>query len=99
VAALRWYDAGKIGYALGGALPVIVLGPEPHQFGISEPPASLIGHDILLLAMPGDVSAITAAYAPYFKSLRPAPALTVVHHGDVLLVIPVLLGTDLLRAP
>jgi 4-amino-4-deoxy-L-arabinose transferase-like glycosyltransferase len=99
VAALRWYDAGKIGYALGGALPVTVFGPEPHQFGISTPPASLIGHDVLLLAMPGDVSAITEAYAPYFKSLRPAPALTVVHHGDVLLVIPVLLGTDLLRAP
>jgi 4-amino-4-deoxy-L-arabinose transferase-like glycosyltransferase len=99
VAALRWYDAGKIGYALGGALPVTVFGTEPHQFGISTPPASLIGHDVLLLAMPGDISAITKAYAPYFKSLGPGPVMTVVHHGDVLLVIPVLLGTDLLRAP
>jgi hypothetical protein len=99
VATLRWYDAGKIGYALRGAMPVTVFGPEPHQFGISTPPASLVGQNILLVAMPGDVSAITKQYAPYFQSLTPAPALTVSHNGDVLLVIPALLGKDLLRAP
>jgi 4-amino-4-deoxy-L-arabinose transferase-like glycosyltransferase len=99
VATLRWYDAGKIGYALRGALPVTVFGPQPHQFGISTPPASLIGHDILIMAMPGDVSAITAQYAPDFASIGPAPALTVTDHHAVLLVIPVLLGKNLLKAP
>jgi 4-amino-4-deoxy-L-arabinose transferase-like glycosyltransferase len=99
VATLRWYDAGKIGYALRGTLPVTVFGPEPHQFGISTPPASLIGRDVLIMAMPGDVSTITAQYAPDFKSISPAPALTVTDHGATLLVIPMLLGTDLLKAP
>jgi 4-amino-4-deoxy-L-arabinose transferase-like glycosyltransferase len=99
VAALRWYDAGKVGYGLRGAVPVTVFGAERHEFGISTPPASLLGKNVLLLAMPGDVSAITRQYAPYFKTLAPAPALTVTHHGAVLLVIPVLLGTDLLRTP
>ena len=99
VAALRWYDAGKIGYALKGRFPVTVFGPEPHQFGISSPPASLLGKDILLIAMPGDVSEIARQYAPYFKTLLPAPSLTVIHNGTLLLVIPVLLGKDLLKAP
>jgi 4-amino-4-deoxy-L-arabinose transferase-like glycosyltransferase len=99
VATLRWYDAGKIGYGLRGEKPVTVFGPQPHQFGISVPPESLSGKDVLLVAMPGDVSAITKAYAPYFKSLVPAGALTVTHDGDLLMVIPVLLGKDLLRAP
>jgi len=99
VAALRWYDAGKIGYALRSKMPVTVFGAAPHEFGISTPPAGLVGKDILLVAMPGDVSAITKEYAPYFKFLAPAPALTVTHHGDVLMVIPVLLGKDLLRPP
>jgi hypothetical protein len=99
VAALRWYDAGKIGYALRGELPVTVFGDQPHQFGISVPPASLLGKDVLLVAMPGDVSAITQEYAPYFRALLPAPALTVTHDGTLLLVIPVLLGKDLRRAP
>jgi 4-amino-4-deoxy-L-arabinose transferase-like glycosyltransferase len=99
VAALRWYDAGKIGYALQGKMPVTVFGPQPHQFGISVPPESLVGKDLLLVAMPGDVSAITQDYAPYFKFLVPAPALTVMHNGQILSVIPVLLGKDLLKAP
>jgi 4-amino-4-deoxy-L-arabinose transferase-like glycosyltransferase len=99
VAALRWYDAGKIGYALRGDVPVTVFGLEPHEFGIATPPTALLGRDILLLAMPGDISQITRQYAPYFKSLEPAPALTVLDHGHVLLVIPVLLGHDLLAAP
>jgi 4-amino-4-deoxy-L-arabinose transferase-like glycosyltransferase len=99
VAALRWYDAGKIGYALRGDMPVTVFGAERHQFGISTPPSSLLGKNVLLVAMPGDVSAISRQYAPYFKSLEPAPALTVTDQGAVLLVIPVLMGRDLLRAP
>jgi 4-amino-4-deoxy-L-arabinose transferase-like glycosyltransferase len=40
IAAQRWYDAGKIGYALPGAT-VTVFGPQPHQFGISAPPRRL----------------------------------------------------------
>jgi 4-amino-4-deoxy-L-arabinose transferase-like glycosyltransferase len=99
VAALRWYDAGKVGYGLRGALPVTVFGPERHEFGISTPPSSLLGKNVLLLAMPGDVSAIARQYAPYFRTLSPAPALIVTDHGAVLLVIPTLQGTDLLRAP
>jgi len=99
VAALRWYDAGKIGYGIAGALPVAVFGPEPHEFGISTPPKDLVGDNVLLIAMPGDVSAITAKYARYFKSLAPAPALIVMNHGKLLLVIPALQGTDLLRPP
>ncbi len=99
VAALRWYDAGKIGFALGGALPVTVFGAAPHEFGISVPASGLLGKTVLLVAMPGDVSEIVKQYAPYFKTLRPAPALTVMHCGAVLLVIPVYLGVDLLKQP
>jgi 4-amino-4-deoxy-L-arabinose transferase-like glycosyltransferase len=99
VATLRWYDAGKIGYALRGELPVTVFGPEPHQFGISTPPASLLGRDVLIIAMPGDISAIAAKYAPDFEHIVAAPALTVTSHGKTLLVIPVLLGENLRQAP
>jgi 4-amino-4-deoxy-L-arabinose transferase-like glycosyltransferase len=100
VAAQRWFDAGKVGYALRD-LPVsiTVFGPEPHEFGFSVPPASLVGKNILLLAMPGNVTDTYYQYAPYFHALKPGPALTVMHDGAVLLVIPTFIGTDLLRAP
>ena len=99
VAALRWYDAGKIGYATRGQIPVTVFGPEPHQFGISVPPESLLGRDILILVMPGDLTLVAQKYRPFFKSLGPAPALTVTRAGMTLLVIPVLLGRELQRPP
>jgi 4-amino-4-deoxy-L-arabinose transferase-like glycosyltransferase len=98
VATLRWYDAGKIGYALPGTT-VTVFGPEPHEFGISAAPKTLIGRDILLVAAPGDVSVIAKQFAPYFKALNPAPALVVTHNGAALLVMPTLLGHGLLKAP
>jgi 4-amino-4-deoxy-L-arabinose transferase-like glycosyltransferase len=99
VAALKWFDAGKIGYGMRGEVPVTVFGAEPHEFGVSVPVSGLVGKTVLLVAMPGDSSAIAKLYAPYFKSLVPAPALTVQNHGAVLLVIPVFLGKDLLAPP
>jgi hypothetical protein len=100
VAALRWYDAGKIGYALRErGITTTVFGPEPHEFGMSAPPSSLRGQTILIAAMPGDIAQIAQAYGPDFKSMKPGPALLVRDHGAILLVIPTLIGTDLLTAP
>ncbi|MDD2705815.1 MAG: glycosyl transferase, partial [Acidocella sp.] len=73
IAAQRWFDAGKIGYALLRAnktIPVTVFGPEPHEFAFSTPLASLIGKTVLVLGN-------AAAFSPYFKALTPGPALTV----------------------
>ncbi|MDE8347642.1 MAG: glycosyltransferase family 39 protein [Acidocella sp.] len=99
IAALRWYDAGKIGYAIRGHLPVTVFGADPHEFAISTPPASLLGKNILIIAMPGNIAAIGRDFAPDFKSLAPGPALVVAHEGRVLLMIPTFLGKDLIRVP
>jgi 4-amino-4-deoxy-L-arabinose transferase-like glycosyltransferase len=99
VATLRWYDAGKIGYALGGKVPVAVFGAEPHEFGVSQPVAGLLGKTVLVIAMPGNVTEINQDYAPYFKTLQPGPTLTVMFHDHLLLAIPTFIGTDLLAVP
>ena len=49
--------------------------------------------------MPGNVTRIAGAYGRYFKTLQPGPALTVMHQGSVLLVIPTFIGTHLMAAP
>ena len=100
VATLRWYDAGKIGYALRGRSTIVtVFGSDPHEFGDSATPSSLLGKNILLIAMPGNATKISALYTPYFKSLEPGPTLTVMHHGQLLLAIPTFIGTDLVAVP
>jgi 4-amino-4-deoxy-L-arabinose transferase-like glycosyltransferase len=100
VAAQRWFDAGKIGFALRDVpVAVTVFGPEPHEFGFSTPPATLLGKNVLILAMPGNVTATADRFAPYFRTIKPGPALLVMHGADLLLVIPTFIGTDMLRAP
>jgi hypothetical protein len=64
-----------------------------------HPPGAFLGHDILIIAAPGDVGATIRQFAPDFASLTPAPALVVAHRGDILLILPTLLGHDLLKAP
>lgn len=102
IAAQRWFDAGKIGYALlrsGIDLPVTVFGDQPHQFAITMPPARLLGKTVLLIAMPGDPSRSFAAFSGDFASLKPGPNLRVMDHGTVLLTIPTFIGTDLRKTP
>jgi 4-amino-4-deoxy-L-arabinose transferase-like glycosyltransferase len=99
VAALRWFDAGKIGYALHDALPVTVFEGKAHEFGITHPPHSLIGDDVLIAAMPGNPTAIMRHYKGRFASIQVLKPLIVTHNGRVLLRIPLLLGHDLLFWP
>ena len=99
IAALRWFDAGKIGFALQGALPVTVFEGNAHEFGITAPPRGLIGDDVLIAAMPGDPQAILRRYAGRFASIRAVKPLLVLHDGHILLRIPLLLGHHLLFWP
>jgi len=49
VAATSWIQAGRVGYALGPAVPVLCLSAAPHQFLYQRDPAAAIGHDVLLV--------------------------------------------------
>lgn len=102
IATQRWFDAGKIGYALrrdGISTPVTVFGPEPHQFIISTPPASLLGKTILVVAMPGTLAQTQDRFASDFASFKPGPTLKVMDHGSILLMIPTFIGKDLKKVP
>ncbi|HEX7388865.1 MAG TPA: glycosyltransferase family 39 protein [Acidiphilium sp.] len=99
IAALRWFDAGKIAYAVGANIPVTVFESDAHEFGITTPPASLIGKTILIAATPGSEQAVRQRYASRFKSITVEKPIDITHNGHVLLQIPVLIGHDLLSWP
>ena len=99
LAALRWFDAGKIAYAVGPSMRMTVFEGDPHEFGVVTPPQSLIGENILIAAMPGSVAAIETRYAPRFRSITVEPPIDIVHDGHVLLRIPMLLGHHLMSWP
>lgn len=102
IAAQRWFDAGKIGFALqrdGVDIPVTVFGDQPHQFALTTPPVSLLGKNVLVVAMPGTLMSTYKKFSGDFKRFTPGPVLVVTNHETVLLVIPTFMGTDMVKVP
>lgn len=102
IAAQRWFDAGKVGYGLlrdGVHVPVTVFGDQPHEFAFSTPPASLLGKNVMVLAMPGSFAQTQAKFAADFKSFTPGPVLLVMRGGRVFLIIPTFIGRDMVAVP
>jgi hypothetical protein len=97
VAALRWSDAGKIDYALGGRLPVICLGPDARQYGLLARNDDHAGADVLIVAR-ADYEKIVGQYWFLFDSVEPIAPATVLHAGHPELRLNLFLGHRLHKA-
>ncbi len=92
VAATRWLDAGKIDYALEGRVPVLCLGSDPREYGITAPVTEYAGSDVLIIAPRTTLAEITARFAKLFRSIEVLPPLRVLHAGHPALTLPLYLG-------
>ncbi|MGH7067469.1 MAG: glycosyltransferase family 39 protein, partial [Acetobacteraceae bacterium] len=95
IGTVRWSDAAKIGYALGAKLPVVVLGSEPHEFGLEHPLARYRGHDVLILAPDVGPKRMAASFGELFDRIETLAPLTLLEAGRVVLIIPLYLGHEL----
>ena len=95
VGAVRWSDAAKIDTALNGALPVIVLGSEPHEYGLIHPLARYRGHDVLIIAPNVTPERMSADFGRLFAGIVSLPPITVEHAGFLALTAPLYLGYGL----
>ena len=74
VAALRWFDCGKIGYGLGPDRVALCITDDPRQFAYSTHPAAFAGRDILILAprtSPADAARRLAGRFDHIETLPP----------------------------
>lgn len=97
VAALRWSDAGKIDYALGGRLPVICLGPDAHQYALVARRDDHAGADVLIVTR-APIEKIVGQYWFLFDSIEPIAPATVLHAGRPALRLNLFLGHRLHKA-
>jgi len=74
VATTSWVQGGKVSYALGPQVPVIVLSAAPHQFLYQRDPAASVGRDALLVIRP---PVHLDRYRPYFASIDSLAPLTI----------------------
>jgi hypothetical protein len=97
VAALRWSDAGKIDYALGGRLPVICLGPDCRQYGLVARHDDYAGADVLIVTR-ARFEKILGQYWSLFDSIDPMAPAAVLHAGRPALQLNLFLGHRLHKA-
>ncbi len=97
IAALDWHDAGKIDYALGGSPPVICLCSDPRQYGMIESAPALLGKDLLIVAPGASARAVMNKLKPDFARIDSLPPLLLIHAGKEAMVVPLLLGHDLIQ--
>jgi 4-amino-4-deoxy-L-arabinose transferase-like glycosyltransferase len=92
VATLKWHEAGKIDYALGGRVPVICLGPDPRQYGIVANPDNYAGSDVLIIARRHSLVEIASQFGGRFDAIEQIAPATVMHAGRPALELPLFLG-------
>jgi 4-amino-4-deoxy-L-arabinose transferase-like glycosyltransferase len=94
VGAMRWTDAGKIDYALGGRIPVVVLGPDAHQYGLIAGRDDYAGADVLIVTRSSSEN-ILSQFWSLFRSIEPIAPASVFHAGRPALQLNLFIGHGL----
>jgi hypothetical protein len=97
VAAMRWSDAGKIDYALGGRVPVICIGPDARQYGLIARHDDYAGADVLIVARTS-FEKIIGQFWFLFDRVDPLAPATVLHAGRRAARLNLFLGHRLHKA-
>jgi hypothetical protein len=92
IAATKWFEAGKIDYALGGNSQVICLGSDPREYGLVRDGNGIAGDDVLIIAPRKTLGAIVGQYGALFETITPLPPVTITHNGRPALILQLFVG-------
>ena len=98
IAGVRWYEAGRIDYALGGAAQVTCLCADARGYSVLEPPALHLGQDAVILLNRDTAPRFLPMLEAHFASLQRLDDVVIRHKTDVAADFAVYLGTDLKQA-
>lgn len=99
VAAPQWHAAGKVDYALSGALPVFCLCTDARQYGVVHPAQAYVGSDVLIVLPPGSRRDPLVQYADAFAAIEPAGTVDVGPIGGEAARLRLYLGHDFRGLP
>jgi hypothetical protein len=92
---VKWHEAGKIDYALGGGVPVICLGGDRRQYGLIANPDDYTGADVLIVAPRRSFAQITGQFGSLFDAIEPIAPATITHAGRPLTTLHLFIGRGL----
>jgi len=92
VAATRWFDAGKIDYALEGKTRVLCLGNDSREYGLTARLGAFDGDDVLIVAPRTSLAQIEAQFGPEFSWLEQLAPAMIRHAGRPAMLVNLFLG-------
>jgi 4-amino-4-deoxy-L-arabinose transferase-like glycosyltransferase len=92
VATMKWHEAGKIDYALGGVVPVICLGSDPREYGLITRPDDYAGANVLIVAPRRSFAQIKSQFDDLFDSIEPIAPVRVMHAGRPAMELPLFIA-------
>jgi 4-amino-4-deoxy-L-arabinose transferase-like glycosyltransferase len=99
VAALQWHVAGKVDFALGGALPVFCLCSDARQYGVVRPASDFIGEDVIIVLPPNSRRDPVVQFADVFSAIEPLSNVEVGPVGGDAARLRLFLGRDFRGLP
>lgn len=99
VLAPHWITGGKLDHGLGGALPVVVFGPDQRHFAFRQDLGLLVGRDALIMGPEAQVTRVLPALADYFDHLEELPPLALGRGGRPEVELRLFLGWRLRQPP
>ncbi len=99
VLAPHWITGGKFDHGLGGALPVVVFGPDQRHFAFRQDLGLLVGRDALIMGPEAQVTRVLPALADYFDHLEELPPLALGRGGRPEVALRLFLGRRLRQPP
>jgi 4-amino-4-deoxy-L-arabinose transferase-like glycosyltransferase len=97
VITTNWMYAGRVDEALHDAVPVVVFGGNPKQFGLRYDPADFLGRDALVLGPVDSMGDIGARLEPYFDSVRELPPFSLGRSGMAEIPLRLMWAHSLIR--
>jgi len=97
IVSVQWLEAGKIDYALHGALPVLVFTQDPRHFAFRHDPADLLGMDAVIVGRARNMRNAAGDLAAYFERIEPLPPAWVGRGGAREIELPMLYAHRLIK--
>ena len=92
VAGLRWHEAAKIDYALGGSRQVICLCRDSREYGLTAAPDAFKGQDVVLVTTHANLDTMKLQFGALFSSIDELQPIVVMHFDRPAMILPVFLG-------
>jgi hypothetical protein len=81
VVTTKWWEAGKVGVALGPQTPIFVFSDDPRGVAFLRDSADFVGRDAVIIGEKRRLDWIEATLAPYFAHLDPPQVFSLGRRG------------------